>query len=611
MPQEFEFDDLQEIGGYEIHGRVGEGAFGIVFRGEKPDLQRTAAIKILKQHSEKAKARFRNEARKLVLLNHPGIVFLFDAVTDSSPPFLVSRFVEGPTLSGRLEQEIPLSLPEVLSIGSGLAAALSHAHGEGVVHCDIKPANIMLDEHNPVLVDFSIAASLDPTGGKRKALGGSPRYMSPEQENGQEVDHRTDIFSLGVVLKELLDASAEHGVSAAMIRTRLVGFSKWMTEESAENRPQSMDIVEQKLKRIASIPRSVAMTGIAMLLLIAGLIVSNFGFAFFRGHELDSATRSQASDTDGSHPFEDQITKNSLGMSLVFLRASTFDMGAADTDGMAYPDERPQRRVTITKPFWLGQHEVTVGEYRQFVADGGPHVFMSASNIAEINSQPVWHHDLSEPPGERWVRSSSWQWDRPPFEQNDNHPVSCVSWVEATAFCKWLSGREGHEYRLPTEAQWEYACQEKSTGPWSTGHSLLKANANFLWCEPFDSVVPAEELPPGKPIEVGSLKPNMFGLFDMHGNVMEFTCDRYIPDCRQLPVVNEPIDMTPSGHPVSKGGCWHFQPEHCRTSYRFGGDGKNLLRHHRSTSNGFRIVRLASPDELVGDTKQQESESNE
>lgn len=195
---------------YEVEGRIGAGGMAEVWRGHDRVLNRTVAIKtLLPQFARDASFvdRFRREAQAAARLNHPGIVSVYDSGTDGDTPYIVMHLIEGRTLADFLESGKTLPPMQAAKIAQEVAEALAAAHAQGVVHRDIKPANIMITRDGKVLVmDFGIARLISgpETAPQTSAVMGTASYLSPEQAQGQSVDARTDIYSLGVVLYEML-----------------------------------------------------------------------------------------------------------------------------------------------------------------------------------------------------------------------------------------------------------------------------------------------------------------------------------------------------------------------------------------------------------------------
>jgi eukaryotic-like serine/threonine-protein kinase len=209
------------LGPYEIGAPLGAGGMGEVYRARDTRLDRTVAIKVLPQHladTPEARQRFEREARAVSALNHPHICTLHDVGSQDGTEFLVMEYLEGETLAARLEKG-PLPLEQVLKLGVEISDALDKAHRQGIVHRDLKPGNIMLTKSGAKLLDFGLAKAAVPvTSGatltaavtrttpvtQQGTIVGTFQYMSPEQVEGKEVDARSDIFSFGAVLYEML-----------------------------------------------------------------------------------------------------------------------------------------------------------------------------------------------------------------------------------------------------------------------------------------------------------------------------------------------------------------------------------------------------------------------
>jgi serine/threonine-protein kinase len=195
-------------GRYELHALIGEGAFGRVYRGVDRRLARAVAVKVIKpwwaQDSEWV-ARFEREAQLLARVSDPGIVQIFDIGHAQEGPYYVAELVEGQSLAEHLKRG-RLPCEQARSIAESLCRALASAHAQGVVHCDVKPANVLLGEDGSVKVgDFGVARlAAGTTQGASTTVAGTPRYMSPEQARGRPTTAATDTYSAGVVLYEML-----------------------------------------------------------------------------------------------------------------------------------------------------------------------------------------------------------------------------------------------------------------------------------------------------------------------------------------------------------------------------------------------------------------------
>ena len=244
-----------QLGRYVIESEIGRGAMGVVFKATDSVLQRTVAVKTVnmameKDHADKYEARFYHEARAAGALNHPNIVTVYDAGKAGDVVYMAMEYNQGVELRNLLVEGQAMGVPQAVSIAAQVAEGLAYAHQQGVVHRDIKPANIMVVADGPVkITDFGIArmrasADLTQTG----VMLGSPKYMSPEQVIGKRADHRSDIFSLGVILYEMLTGAAPFsGENVTALMYQIVNFA--LPAPSSINRqvPEMLDFVVAKM----------------------------------------------------------------------------------------------------------------------------------------------------------------------------------------------------------------------------------------------------------------------------------------------------------------------------------------------------------------------------
>ncbi|MES2949817.1 MAG: protein kinase [Pseudomonadota bacterium] len=206
--------EIEKLGRYDIVRVLGKGAMGVVYEGRDPNLDRRVAIKTIRMQSltpEAAKeydGRFRTEARSAARLHHPNIVSVFDSGQDDDISYLVMEFIQGDDLKHHLECGARFSVRSAIVMVHELLMALDHAHRQNVVHRDIKPANMLIEASGRIkLTDFGVARIQEPDETHLTQVGGAvgtPKYMSPEQAKGLRGDSRSDVFSAGVVLYELL-----------------------------------------------------------------------------------------------------------------------------------------------------------------------------------------------------------------------------------------------------------------------------------------------------------------------------------------------------------------------------------------------------------------------
>ncbi len=300
---------------------------------------------------------------------------------------------------------------------------------------------------------------------------------------------------------------------------------------------------------------------------------------------------------------EKQIT-NSIGMKLTLVPSGEFMMGGGESAeetaaffrknyGMDrlradfFDDQHPRHRVRITKPFYLGTYHVTRGQFRQFVKDSGYKT--EAETIAPGVKSGASGWDSQK---QRFEFYKDYCWQNVGFEQTDEHPVLCVSWDDAMAFCRWLSRKEGKTYRLPTEAEWEYACRAGTKTRYYSGddpETLAKvgnvADASAKAKVPDPMTIKASD---GYlfTAPVGQFKPNAFGLYDMHGNAWQWCADWFGEDYYGRSSVDDPKGPDAGVVRVLRGGSWLNRPDYCGSAFRFYG-----ATDYAGNYSGFRVAR--------------------
>ena len=224
---------------------------------------------------------------------------------------------------------------------------------------------------------------------------------------------------------------------------------------------------------------------------------------------------------------------------LALVPPGSFLMGSSEREPGRSADEGPAHRVNLTSGFYLGIHPVTQAQWRRMIG----------SKVSVF--------------------------------QGDDRPVDNVPWEECQMFCAKLTNGTGRRFRLPTEAEWEYACRAGTTSPFHFGRSISIKQANYDGCTPYDGGRKGTYRQ--HTMSVGSFLPNAFGLFDMHGNVNEWCLDAYSDNSYRFSAEDDPRSYGAEGCPrVARGGAWCNDPERCRSASRTGS--------RRRGTNGFRIV---------------------
>lgn len=323
----------------------------------------------------------------------------------------------------------------------------------------------------------------------------------------------------------------------------------------------------------------------------------------------------------------DAADKNSIGIEMIQVKPGKYVRGSIKGDhlrknhpwsagGVGSHDSRPRHWVKLTYAFEIAATEVTVGQFREFVKATGYKTSAEQSGNGAIAFLP----EVEEEGDDQFGNRKDCIWTNPGFQQEDTHPVVCVSWKDAVAFCQWLSKKEGKSYRLPTEAEWEYAARAGTTTSYLGG---MHAGSIYQFGNVADSAlnqaVPGltlrqriADLEPGKgdgfafTAPVGSRKPNAWGIYDTHGNVWEWCSDKYhaehyrnltkahfnhdAPDT--LPVIVDPKGPEDSPNHkygdwrVYRGGAWITAPLSSRSATRSYGEAGDAFCY-----TGFRVAR--------------------
>ena len=300
------------------------------------------------------------------------------------------------------------------------------------------------------------------------------------------------------------------------------------------------------------------------------------------------------------------IVTNSIGLRLVEISAGDFMMGGEESVAATlasfsnsepewFEGELPRHKVRITKSFLIGQYEVTLKQFSEFCHAADYKVEIERDN------KPIWGYDKDQ----RFVFSNKFRpWAPLAWNPEAQHPVTIVSWNDAISFCDWLSKKEGLLYRLPTEAEWEYACRAGSTTRFHFGDdpNLLIRYANaadsvrraaltdnsLTWMDknmrPFVFLPGSDGYAWTSP--VGKFQPNAFGLYDMHGNVSEWCSDWYGKDYYANSPIDDPKGPSEGSYRVARGGSYFTSVATLRCASRNKGSPSAS-----SASVGFRVVR--------------------
>ncbi len=281
-------------------------------------------------------------------------------------------------------------------------------------------------------------------------------------------------------------------------------------------------------------------------------------------------------------PYVEPLEHTEIELEMVPIRGGTFLMGSPESEEDRKDDEGPQHEVTVS-PFWMGKYEVTWDQYDAW----GEGIDQLRRKLLNLKQTP---RDLAvdgvSKPTEPYTDMSFGM-------GREDYPAICMTQHAARTFCKWLSAKTGRYYRLPTEAEWEYACRAGTTTAYSFGDDVDDLE-DYAWF--FDNSEDQYQ-------QVGQKKPNAWGLYDMHGNVAEWVLDQYIEDYYQQKIEwTDPLAVPKTLYPrVVRGGGWDDDPDMLRSAVREGSDGewkkqdpqvpRSIWYHTDARGVGLRVVR--------------------
>jgi len=539
------------ISNVRIDKYLARGGMAEVYLGTHLTLDRPVAVKVLHSYIEEEPdllMRFQREAKVVAGLRHPNIVQIYDFNAIDGHPYIVMEYLKGPPLRNYLRnlhnrnERIPTV--QIARILKTLTDSLDYAHEQGVIHRDIKPGNIMLhgktdeipldkplsNDVEAILTDFGLVRIANTASQTASGMvSGTPAYMSPEQARGDQIDYRTDIYSLGVVLYEMLAGKVPfdgdstlpiiykqindppppiEGISPAVQEVIDRALAKEPEDRYQSSRQMAADFLlaigktaeaqtmfgampDKSIKPSKDIvkPRPVERKpsriglGIVAILVVAAVL---FGaFRFFSNRPI-SPSGTDVPMSESSEPLSITPSDESPGLpdaeGMVEIPAGTYEVGSPPAD-----DYHVAPMSVLLNGFWMDQYQVTYEQYQQFLVATGT----QSPNVL----------------GER------------------NHPVRGVTWDQAAAYCSWANKR------LPNEAEWEAAGRGPGTNP-----------QLYPWGDDPTDNGNVFDLPDLDTYEVGSLSFNksLAGIYDMVGNIWEW--------------VGEPYASIPSDSKILRGG---------------------------------------------------------
>ncbi len=575
---------------YQLDRVLGSGGFGLTYLARDTSLDKPVAIKEYlpndlavreTDHSVMPKSggnkddfqwglgRFLDEARTLARFKHPNIIAVHRYFEAHNTAYIVMEFAEGETLDEVLNRGV-LEESRLLAVLMPLLEGLEEVHGVNFLHRDIKPGNIVIrSDGSPVLLDFGAARQAVGSRSRNITSVVTPGYAPIEQYSTRgNQGPWTDIYALGAVAYEAVSGEAPLDATGRVFQDpmrpasevcrgkyseSLLNSIDWALSMEGEARPQDVASWRQSMTGEAappsadwpeepepvregspepkpeSKPERKRRTGL-MALMVALLLVIGGGYLYLQ----QKAERFPAGKV-----FRDCEDCPEM----VVIPAGRFRMG--DLNGGGRAEEKPVHAVRIAKRFAMGRYEVTFAEYDRYAQATGK----------------------EKPDDKGWGRG--------------NYPVRNVSWQDAQGYAKWLSQETGQHYRLPSEAEWEYAARAGSTTTYYWGNSPSGRHANadedyYDWpSDGYEYTAPT-----------GSFQPNQFGLYDMSGNVWEWVEDCWHDNYQGAPVDGSAwVSGGDCGIRVLRGGSFVEDPAGVRPAIRTGAAFRETI------GGGFRLVR--------------------
>ncbi len=660
---------IGRMGHYEVYRVIDSGGAGIVLKARDPKLSKWVAIKVMSIEESLdpiAHQRFMREARSIGQLDHKNVVRV-DRVEEFPVPFLVMEYVEGQSLAQLLKKNVPISIDAIFSIATQVASGLEAIHERNLIHRDIKPGNILLGTQTPhhvKITDFGLARHVADRGVTRVGkIAGTPSYMSPEQVNDLELDARSDLFSLGIVLYEMycsrrpFEGPSDYAVMNAICSSapssfprtsspRVIALQKIISKLLAkvpDERFQSATEVKRDLEKASHLHDQpeplialwfnvlswmrIQKSTIAAPAILLGFIAAAVSFkSLYRvvppteiqsgkvlpliKHDLTTGKPDLTANPSHSWirslrpPFTSDIARefqlrwakhlevepefvNTVGIEMVLIPPGEYMIGYTPEESEeALMQAIGNQAVTqvlrsasiptwvrIDFPFYMSKYELS--EVERFEILGTDH---SLPSVTDLEGAIVRRQRM----------------------RSNDYPVTRVPWDEGLLICHKLNQIEGLTYaseqnvisrdqlssglyRLPTDAEWEWAARAGRVGLWSPSHNSYSAEVWFLGNS-------------GSQVQKrGQKYPNPFGLHDMVGNVQEWCLDDFDPtyfngntDSDSIminPLMTKQVAANKQRH-IVRGGSVIFNPDFCNLAFR-------TYRDHLSTSwfTGMRIVK--------------------
>ncbi len=530
-------------GKYIIEGVIGQGGFGITYLAIQSSLERKVAIKefFMKELCERDEStshvtlgtegsretvnrfreKFLKEARNIARLNHPNIVRIIDVFEENGTAYYVMEYAENGSLADKVKREGYITEPVATRYILQVAEALDYIHQRKMNHLDVKPANIMLNEKDEaILIDFGVAKQYDAEtseGTTTTSVCISSGYSPAEQyhkKGVQSFSPQSDVYALAATLYKLLT-----GITPPeAIEVMDTGLPKEELQEVGVSASAIKAIdaaMRSRRMRPQSVSEFLSLLGEGVKSPVAPIVATPIVPATIEG--VNEETRMVREAEAGKITQQNDVLRfvvNGVSFEMIRVEAGTFTMGATSEMKDPWNDEKPAHQVTFKRNYYIGKTQVT---------------------------QALWQAVMG---------------NNPSSFKGDNLPVESVSWDDCQKFISKLNSLTGQNFRLPTEAEWEFAAR----GGNNSKHYQYSGSNNL------DDVAWCHDNSGNQTHPVATKKPNELGIYDMSGNVWEWCSDWY--DNYNSSSQTNPTGPNSGSCRVIRGGSWLNLARFCRSSIR-------------------------------------------
>jgi formylglycine-generating enzyme required for sulfatase activity len=551
---------------YKIVKLLGSGGFGDTYLAQDQDLPGSplCVVKHLKPKDPNpnvlpvARRLFNAEAEVLYKLGNSSdrIPRLFAHFEENGEFYLVQEYIAGHDLTKELIPGKRLSESYVIKLLQDILEILVDVHRQNIIHRDINPKNVMRrkEDSKLMLIDFGAVKEIGTLSvhaqGKTRlsVIVGTPGYMPSEQAKGKPKPS-SDVYAVGMIgiqaltgiMPDQLPEDNDGEViwkNRASVSNGLANILSKMVRDHFPQRYTNATEALQALNALISTPAvpTVSFISASLKAPTPTLPTSPFQFTTVRVNDQGEIVSQQGQ----AEVFIEKLGNNVI-LEMVSIPGGKFLMGSPDTGKAQNSTESPQHWVTVP-PFFLGKYPITQAQWQAVMGNN------------------------------------------PSYFKGNNRPVEKVSWNDAIEFCQKLSLKMGRCYRLPSEAEWEYACRAGTSTPFHFGETITPDLANY------DGTYTYASGPRGQyreqTTDVGSFPPNAFGLYDMPGNIWEWCQDVWHENYNGATSDGSAWESGGnSKYRLLRGGSWYNLPRYCHSAYRYGDD-----RGSRYNYIGFRVV---------------------